>query len=250
LPHGLYSSNPESLAFCRFALQQRVLAAVAVELPQLSAHLRGLDLDTNLFLPRWLSCLFVTTLPAQAVLRLWDFLLAAEPYPSSSKDAGTVLLRLTLALLARAEEALLSAEDVEQALEALSSTVQGVTAGDVETMLVREWTVERFVRSSTEATHDGGGGDSDGEIPSEAGAAEDAAGRESCAPSRDPHRRGQAAAEVAKGEALEETSTNASTSPCEADGSSECAAHSDAKMQSTTFLSDESGQLRGCIAAA
>jgi len=193
---------------------------VEVELPQLSTHLLDLDLDTNLFLPRWLSCLFVTTLPTPAVLRLWDFLLAAEPCPSS-KDAGTVLLRLTMALLARAEEELLEASDVEQALEALGSTVESVVAVDVDRMLVREWTEERFVAASAEARGDWNDA-SQGDVPSE---------------------------DVAEVEGMEETSTNASTSPCEVDGSSECAMPLAPTVQSATVLGDKNSQLHGCMPA-
>jgi len=244
LPSGLYSSNPECLAHCRMNLQEQVMGAVAEELPQLAAHLLDLDLDTNLFLPRWLSCLFVTTLPAPAVLRLWDFLLAAEPCPSS-KDAGTVLLRLTMALLARAAEALLGASDVGEALEVLNRTVQGVTTADVERMLVREWTVERFVRVSADTAHDGLNSASQGDVPSVADVAEDVREANGMVPSHDSRSHERVAAEAAKREALEETSTNASTSPCEVDGSSECLVHADARAQPVTFLSEE----RGCAAA-
>eukprot|EP00930_Biecheleria_cincta_P044412 TRINITY_DN3052_c0_g3_i1.p1 TRINITY_DN3052_c0_g3~~TRINITY_DN3052_c0_g3_i1.p1 ORF type:complete len:610 (-),score=105.80 TRINITY_DN3052_c0_g3_i1:214-1926(-) len=139
LPRDLYSCDPERLAECRIAQQEGVRRLLRAERPKLFAHMDTVELDLNLFLPRWLTCLFASVLPTPATLRLWDFVLGA--------DGGTALPRLALAILARAEDAFLAAAEISEALAVLTTAVNGLGPEDVDVMLKEEWTLSRFERS-------------------------------------------------------------------------------------------------------
>jgi hypothetical protein len=139
LPRDLYSCDPERLADCRLAQQEGVRRLLRAERPKLFAHMDAVDLDLNLFLPRWLTCLFASVLPTPATLRLWDFVLGA--------DGGTALPRLALAVLARAEDDFLAATELSEALAVLNMAVDGLGPEDVDVMLKEEWTLSRFERS-------------------------------------------------------------------------------------------------------
>jgi len=136
LPEDLYSSDPERLAQCRLQQQDIVLRSMEVELPKISQHLNSLDLDLNLFLPRWLTCLFATVLPPPATLRLWDYVLGV--------DGSDAVHRMALAVLGRAETKLLAAAEMTEALSALSSAAESITPRDVDIMLHLEWPAQRF----------------------------------------------------------------------------------------------------------
>jgi len=138
LPPHLYSADPGRLALCRIAEQDRLLGALAWERRDLVLHLNSLKLDFNLFLPRWLTCLFATVIPVEATLRLWDHIIGA--------GGGDAVPRLALALLCRAEAALLQARDFEEALASLSATAAATTPTDVDAMLCREWPADRMKR--------------------------------------------------------------------------------------------------------
>lgn len=139
LPRDLYSCDPERLADCRLAQQEGVRRLLRDERPKLFAHMDEIDLDLNLFLPRWLTCLFASVLPTPATLRLWDFVLGA--------DGGTALPRLALAILARAEDDFLATAELSEALAVLSAAVDKLGPEDVDVMLKEEWTLSRFERS-------------------------------------------------------------------------------------------------------
>ena len=71
-------------------------------LPRLSAHLQQVGLPTSIVTTSWFMCLFVESLPAPTLLRVWDLLLLHGP---------VVLLRVGLALLKVAERDLLESDD-------------------------------------------------------------------------------------------------------------------------------------------
>ncbi|CAE8719109.1 unnamed protein product [Polarella glacialis] len=139
LPRDLYSCDPERIAVCRLAQQDRVLRLLKAERPALAAHIEVLELDLNLFLPRWLTCLFASVLPTPATLRLWDYVLGS--------DGTAALIRVALAVLIRVESRLLAAADLGEALDVLASAVDNVTPEDVDSMLRSEWTAKRLERS-------------------------------------------------------------------------------------------------------
>lgn len=139
LPKDLYSCDPERLADCRLAQQEGVRRLLRAERPELFAHMDAVDLDLNLFLPRWLTCLFASVLPTPATLRLWDFVLGS--------DGGTALPRLALAILARAEDDFLATAELSEALAVLTAAVDYLGPEDVDVMLKEEWTLSRFERS-------------------------------------------------------------------------------------------------------
>ena len=48
-------------------------------LPKLSSHLDGSGLPLSIVTTNWFMCLFVNTLPAETLLRVWDLLVLEEP---------------------------------------------------------------------------------------------------------------------------------------------------------------------------
>jgi GTPase-activating protein len=149
LPAHLYSSNPELLAKSRTTQQELINDVLAAERLDLAAHFHDLQLDLNLFLPRWLTCLFATVIPFRAMLRLWDYVLG--------DGGGDALPRLALALLCRAEAALLRAVDAQEALDALAAITSTTTPSHVDTMLCTEWRPDRLLKHEQrqcDCTHD------------------------------------------------------------------------------------------------
>lgn len=139
LPADLYSSDPEALARCRMVEQDRVRTALANDRPHLSRHMDALEMDFNLFLPRWLTCLFASVLGFKATQRLWDHVLGL--------GGGDAVPRLALALLTRAESQVLTTTDLIGALDVLSATASAAQPADVDAMLTTEWPPERLEKS-------------------------------------------------------------------------------------------------------
>jgi len=138
LPVDLYSNNPDTLARCRMAEQERVRRTLAADRPHLARHLDLLELDLNYFLPRWMTCLFASVFESRTTLRVWDHVLGP--------GGGDAVHRLALAILTRAEGALLAATDLTVALNVLSAIVSDVKPQDVDVMLRKEWPPERLER--------------------------------------------------------------------------------------------------------
>lgn len=136
LPADWYCSNPERLARSRDVAQRQVIDTLVEEREKLYEHLRRLELDFNLFLPRWLTCLFAAVLPFKAIIRLWDHVLGS--------GGGATVTRLAIALLCRAEDKLLQTADTQEALDVLSSTTSRIGPADIDVMLCNEWPTERF----------------------------------------------------------------------------------------------------------
>jgi len=126
------------LASATMALD-RVREALAAERKELALHLDALNMDLNLFLPRWVTCLFASALPAASTLRLIDRILG--------NDGGDALPRLALAVLCRTEKALRASNDLRDALDELGATVEAVAAEDIDIMLSKEWPASRLERA-------------------------------------------------------------------------------------------------------
>lgn len=97
-------------------------------LPRLARKLRGIACPPSLFATEWFLCLFTCTLPAETALRVWDAWLAEGP---------KVLLRVALALLRRAEAAMLKAPAVTDAMAALKAVCKG--AHDRDALMEEAW---------------------------------------------------------------------------------------------------------------
>ncbi len=92
-----------SKAMTGIRLQQNLFSEyVRAALPQLSRHLERQGLPLSIASTRWFMCLYVDTLPAQTILRVWDTLILRGPL---------VLIRVGAALLKMAEAELLGASD-------------------------------------------------------------------------------------------------------------------------------------------
>ena len=89
--------------------QQALGRLLASKLPRLAGHLAALGGDVGLLSTEWLLCAFVLTLPADTAARVWDSLLLEGP---------KVLLRVALALLSRAQDALLAADNLGELMQA------------------------------------------------------------------------------------------------------------------------------------
>lgn len=140
LPPDLYSHDPDRLAQSRLHQQERISKAMLKELPDLESHFAVLQMDLNLFLPKWLTCLFAAVLPLPAVLRLWDHVLGAAGY-----DA---VPRLALGVLAHAEKDLCRATDIQEVLQALSAAVEAVGPTEVDELLRLQWPRLHLMSSS------------------------------------------------------------------------------------------------------
>lgn len=140
LAPDLYSCDPDRLATCRVAMQERVWRALTAERPRLGAHLHDLELDLNLFLPRWLTTLFSAVLDVPATLRLWDHVL-------SGASGDDTLVRMALALITRAETDLVQCDDLTEVLSELAAIAAQATPADIDNMLLHEWPPSRLWRA-------------------------------------------------------------------------------------------------------
>jgi len=127
LPANIYSNDPEALRLARLAQQERIQTALANERPALAEHLTVICLDLNLFLPRWLSALYIDVIPMPAAYRLIDRVLAAD-----GSDAPS---RLALAVICKAETQLMEVTEIEDALEVLNNSIVDVQPTDIDMML-------------------------------------------------------------------------------------------------------------------
>ncbi|CAE8627308.1 unnamed protein product [Polarella glacialis] len=144
LPEEMFCSDPERLASCRLALQDRVWRALAADRPRLAAHLDSIGLDLNLFLPRWLTTVFSGVLSVPATVRLWDHVLGAGGHGAA--------VRLALAIVLRAEAKLMQCSEMGDVVEELALAASQVsTAADIDRMLLREMPPWRFERAEERA---------------------------------------------------------------------------------------------------
>ena len=72
-------------------VDQRVFSQLMEDkLPALSSHLKLQDVQLPLVTTHWFLCIFVNSLPTEAVLRVWDVFL---------HEGSKVLFRVALALI-------------------------------------------------------------------------------------------------------------------------------------------------------
>eukprot|EP00276_Gloeochaete_wittrockiana_P008073 CAMPEP_0184645472 /NCGR_PEP_ID=MMETSP0308-20130426/1960_1 /TAXON_ID=38269 /ORGANISM="Gloeochaete witrockiana, Strain SAG 46.84" /LENGTH=431 /DNA_ID=CAMNT_0027074511 /DNA_START=202 /DNA_END=1496 /DNA_ORIENTATION=+ len=96
------------------AYQHVAVQLVHERLPALSAHLDALGVPlTNIF-TKWFVALFVTSLPPETALRIWDAMFL---------EGSEVLVRVVLGILKLCEEMLLKQSDGFDALAALNDAV-------------------------------------------------------------------------------------------------------------------------------
>ena len=97
-------------------VDQRVLNDVAQEkLPAVTAKLEQLGIPLETVTAAWLLTLFVTTVPMETVMRIWDAFFC---------EGNKILLRVGVALLRVNEPALLATDDFEQAFAVLQGMQQ------------------------------------------------------------------------------------------------------------------------------
>ena len=101
---------------------------IEAKLPKLARKLRGIACPPSLFATEWLMCLFTCTLPSETALRVWDAWLA---------EGSKVLLRVALALLKRAEPAMLKAKAVTEVVTALKAVCRA--AHDRDALMEEAW---------------------------------------------------------------------------------------------------------------
>ena len=107
-PAGLYDPTLSGLH-----VELSVLGALLESrLPRTARKLRGLACPPSLFATEWMLCLFACSLPADTCLRVWDAWL---------NEGSKVLLRVSIALLARAEPQLLKANGMPEVVAALKT---------------------------------------------------------------------------------------------------------------------------------
>jgi hypothetical protein len=124
LPPNMYDNSLSGLH-----VEMAVLGGlIEAKLPKLARKLRGLACPPSLFATEWLMCVFTCTLPAETALRVWDAWLAEGP---------KVLLRVSLALLKRAEPAMLKAASVTDAVTALKAACR--CAHDRDALMEEAW---------------------------------------------------------------------------------------------------------------
>jgi len=92
------------------------------KLPKIAQHLERMQVMLTPILHQWLLCLFVTVLPLDAVVRIWDifFLLG-----------NTVLFRVALALFKLAEDDILKTTDEPDTIIAVKQLGQFVTTDEL-----------------------------------------------------------------------------------------------------------------------
>lgn len=102
---GLFRGVGEQMLFwCK--VQEKVLGALAAEkVPRADQQFQKLGCSASAVTSTWFSSLFVLTLPAETVARVWDSLMCEGP---------KVLLRVGLALLKKCEATILMTTDVQQ----------------------------------------------------------------------------------------------------------------------------------------
>jgi len=127
LPADMYSRDPDRVMQCRAALHSDVVRVLTVLRPRLARHFDDLEMDMNLFLPRWLSTVFAGVLSVPSTVRLWDYVLGRGGY-----DAA---VGLTIALLARGEAKLLLCEDPGEVVEVLNVLLGEVDVAAIDVML-------------------------------------------------------------------------------------------------------------------
>jgi hypothetical protein len=82
---------------------QRIFEDVfKASLPRLAAHLDACGVPLSIVTTHWFMCLYVNTLPAETLLRVWDLLVFED---------ASVLVRVGVALLKLAEPSLLRVHD-------------------------------------------------------------------------------------------------------------------------------------------
>ncbi|KAJ1625317.1 rab-GTPase-TBC domain-containing protein [Pavlovales sp. CCMP2436] len=90
---------------------QRLMAQILDEhLPRLGAHLDNCGVLPEVYSTKWLLCAYVTAMPVETVLRVWDALFA---------DGNCALFRVALAFLHSHEKALLAMHDQGELLQQL-----------------------------------------------------------------------------------------------------------------------------------
>ena len=90
-------------------------------LPRLAAHLDGCGLPLSIVTTSWFMCLYVNTLPAETLLRVWDLLVLEEP---------CVLVRVGVALLKLHETDLLATHDFIELSHKLQQLGKGLWSAD------------------------------------------------------------------------------------------------------------------------
>jgi len=90
-------------------------------LPQLAAHLDEAGLPLSIATTKWFMCLFLNTLPAETLLRVWDVLLV---------DGPAILVRVGAALLQMAQPELLATKDFIELSQRLQSLGRGCWSAD------------------------------------------------------------------------------------------------------------------------
>lgn len=97
-------------------VQEEVLGALVIKkAPRVQQHLQKLDCSIEALTDGWYTSLFVMTLPAETVTRIWDSLLCEGP---------KVLLRVGLALVKKCESAIVMSSDVERMGQIVSYKLQ------------------------------------------------------------------------------------------------------------------------------
>ena len=103
-------------------LEQRVFEDYfRATLPTLAAHLDRSGLPLSIVTTNWFMCLYVNTLPAETLLRVWDLVLLEEP---------TVLVRVGVALLRLHEDELLETSDFIELSTKLQQLGRGAWSAD------------------------------------------------------------------------------------------------------------------------
>lgn len=101
---------------------------VAAKMPRLANHVSEMNhFDISAVLPQWVMSLYVSTLPPETTLRVWDYMLTESAVASERTSAH---LEVALAILKLSETALLRCEDAGDVMELLRDVTETLFDAD------------------------------------------------------------------------------------------------------------------------
>ena len=120
-------------------------------LPKLYQHLMDLDIAFNTLSMRWFLCIYISVLPSETTMRVWDLFLREgkvcithlkpetwpyshprlEPPPCNSGYGQVVLFQIAVAVLKLHSEALLAQDTFEDCVELLKELMFGTFDADL-----------------------------------------------------------------------------------------------------------------------